>query len=90
MHRFAYEVCGAHVPFAAELFFSLLSVIVTYDPIGWGVPYAGSFSSDMPLRQVDMSAQVRYVVVLSVHIYFFLSISLIADGPQRCHPPCGH
>ncbi|CAM9734928.1 unnamed protein product [Ascophyllum nodosum] len=61
--RFAYEVCGAHVPFAAELFFSLLSVIVTYDPIGWGVPYAGSFSSDMPLRQVDMSAQLLAVLL---------------------------
>ncbi|CAM9779787.1 unnamed protein product, partial [Hapterophycus canaliculatus] len=29
--RFAEEVCRADAPFAAELFFSLLSVIVTYD-----------------------------------------------------------
>lgn len=56
--RFAEEVCRADAPFAAELFFSLLGVIVTYDPVGWGVPYAGSFTSDIPARQLEMSAQV--------------------------------
>lgn len=57
--RFAEEVCRADAPFAAELFFSLLSVIVSYDPVGWGVPYGGSFTSDIPARQLEMSAQVR-------------------------------
>lgn len=56
--RFAEEVCKADAPFAAELFFSLLSVIATYDPVGWGVPYAGSFTTDLPARQLEMSAQV--------------------------------
>ncbi|CAB1097581.1 unnamed protein product [Ectocarpus sp. CCAP 1310/34] len=55
--RFAEEVCKADAPFAAELFFSLLSVIATYDPVGWGVPYAGSFTTDLPARQLEMSAQ---------------------------------
>ncbi|CAM9839152.1 unnamed protein product [Scytosiphon promiscuus] len=62
--RFAEEVCRADAPFAAELFFSLLSVIVTYDPVGWGVPYGGSFASDMPARQLEMSSQQLLVVLL--------------------------
>lgn len=57
-------MCKADVPHAAELFFSLLGVIVTFDPVGWGVPYVGSFSSDLPVRQLDMSAQVRMQKVL--------------------------
>lgn len=56
--RFAQEVCKADAPFTAELFFSLLSVISTYDTVGWGVPYGGSFSSDLPVKQLDMAAQV--------------------------------
>ncbi|CAN0355144.1 unnamed protein product, partial [Laminaria digitata] len=58
MNRFAAEVCSADAPFASELFFSLLAVIATYDPVGWGLPYAGSFTSDLPERQLGMAAQV--------------------------------
>lgn len=66
--RFAAEVCKADAPFASELFFSLLSVIATYDPVGWGVPYGGSFTSDIPARQLEMSAQVRTCMSAS-HMY---------------------
>lgn len=53
-------------PFASELFFSLLSVIVTYDPVGWGVPYAGTFTSDLPARQLEIAAQVCVGVCVCV------------------------
>lgn len=62
-NRFAEEVCKADAPFAAELFFSLLSVTATYDPVGWGVPYAASITSDLPVREVNMAAQVCMVPV---------------------------
>lgn len=29
-------------PFAGTLFLSLLNAGVTYDPVGWGVPYASA------------------------------------------------
>eukprot|EP00904_Undaria_pinnatifida_P010228 jgi/Undpi1/6335/HiC_scaffold_20.g08818.m1 len=61
--RFAAEVCSLDAPFASELFFSLLAVVSTYDPVGWGVPYGGSFTSDLPQRQLGMAAQLLVVLL---------------------------
>ena len=33
-------------PYAPTLFYSLLNAVISYDPVGWGVPYAGAFTSD--------------------------------------------
>ncbi|CAN0517547.1 unnamed protein product, partial [Ectocarpus sp. 12 AP-2014] len=82
--RFAEEVCKADAPFAAELFFSLLSVIATYDPVGWGVPYAGSFTTDLPARQLEMSAQL--LIVLLDHGKPPLPVVTSSAGPDGESP----
>ncbi|CAM9796129.1 unnamed protein product, partial [Discosporangium mesarthrocarpum] len=61
--RFSAEVCKEDSPFAAELFVSLLSCVAGYDPIGWGVPYGSIFSSDLPVRQLDMAVQLLVVLL---------------------------
>ena len=45
-------------PFVPTLFYSLLNIVVAYDPVGWGVPYAGSIVSDDREVLVDLSLQV--------------------------------
>ncbi|CAE8659720.1 unnamed protein product, partial [Polarella glacialis] len=51
---------GSHT---ANLFCSLMSTVFTYDPIGWGVPYGGSFSSGSEEDLVDVALQVLCVVM---------------------------
>jgi len=36
---------GGGIPFARELLCSLLNVVCTFDPVGWGVPYGSSLRS---------------------------------------------
>ncbi|CAI5719067.1 unnamed protein product [Hyaloperonospora brassicae] len=50
-------------PFAPTLFYSLLNIVVSYDPVGWGVPYAGSIVSDDREILVDLSLQVLLVLL---------------------------
>lgn len=50
-------------PFASTLFFSLLNIVISYDPVGWGVPYAGSIVSDERESLVDISLQVLLVLL---------------------------
>ncbi|RQM23526.1 hypothetical protein B5M09_004121, partial [Aphanomyces astaci] len=44
--------------FAPTLFYSLVNVTLLYDPVGWGVPYAGSIVADERETLVDVSIQV--------------------------------
>ncbi|DBA00246.1 TPA: hypothetical protein N0F65_007890 [Lagenidium giganteum] len=50
-------------PFAPTLFYSLLNIVVSYDPVGWGVPYAGSIVTDDREQLVDVSLQVLLVLL---------------------------
>lgn len=43
--RFLNELTNGNAPYAPTLFFSLLNAIVVYDPVGWGVPFAGYVTS---------------------------------------------
>ena len=45
--------------FSPTLFYSLLNVTLLYDPVGWGVPYAGSIVADERETLVDISVQVQ-------------------------------
>ncbi|KAF0719695.1 Aste57867_861 [Aphanomyces stellatus] len=49
--------------FAPTLFYSLLNVTLLYDPVGWGVPYAGSIVADERETLVDVSVQVLLVLL---------------------------
>jgi len=54
------------VPFRAELFYSLLSIAVTYDPRGLGVPYAGMFSGTKREDNTTLCLQVLGLLLLDV------------------------
>ncbi|ETV82656.1 hypothetical protein, variant [Aphanomyces astaci] len=49
--------------FAPTLFYSLVNVTLLYDPVGWGVPYAGSIVADERETLVDVSIQVLLVLL---------------------------
>ncbi|EQC25901.1 hypothetical protein SDRG_16273 [Saprolegnia diclina VS20] len=49
--------------FSPTLFYSLLNVTLLYDPVGWGVPYAGSIVADERETLVDISVQVLLVLL---------------------------
>ncbi|OQS05042.1 hypothetical protein THRCLA_02784 [Thraustotheca clavata] len=49
--------------FAPTLFYSLVNVTLLYDPVGWGVPYAGSLVVDERETLVDISVQVLLVLL---------------------------
>ncbi|KAE8886022.1 hypothetical protein PF005_g16588 [Phytophthora fragariae] len=61
--RFLEVATAADCPFAPTLFYSLLNIVVSYDPVGWGVPYAGSIVSDDRELLVDLSLQVLLVLL---------------------------
>ncbi|TYZ61139.1 hypothetical protein PybrP1_008857 [[Pythium] brassicae (nom. inval.)] len=61
--RFLAIATAPDCPFAPTLFFSLLNIVVTYDPVGWGVPYAGSIVTDDRETLVDASLQVLLVLL---------------------------
>uniref|UniRef100_K3W5H3 HID1 domain-containing protein n=1 Tax=Globisporangium ultimum (strain ATCC 200006 / CBS 805.95 / DAOM BR144) TaxID=431595 RepID=K3W5H3_GLOUD len=61
--RFLEIATAPDCPFAPTLFFSLLNIVVTYDPVGWGVPYAGSIVTDDRETLVDASLQVLLVLL---------------------------
>ncbi|TDH74369.1 hypothetical protein CCR75_001460 [Bremia lactucae] len=61
--RFLEVATAPDCPFAPTLFYSLLNIIVSYDPVGWGVPYAGSIVSDDRELLVDLSLQVLLVLL---------------------------
>ncbi|OQR84990.1 hypothetical protein ACHHYP_12460 [Achlya hypogyna] len=49
--------------FSPTLFYSLVNVTLLYDPVGWGVPYAGSLVADERETLVDISVQVLLVLL---------------------------
>ncbi|RHY31976.1 hypothetical protein DYB32_002990 [Aphanomyces invadans] len=48
---------------APTLFYSLVNVTLLYDPVGWGVPYAGSIVADERETLVDVSIQELLVLL---------------------------
>lgn len=61
--RFLEVATATDCPFTPTLFYSLLNIVVSYDPVGWGVPYAGSIVSDDRELLVDLSLQVLLVLL---------------------------
>lgn len=61
--RFLEVATAPDCPFAPTLFYSLLNIVVSYDPVGWGVPYAGSIVPDDRELLVDISLQVLLVLL---------------------------
>nr|CCA18781.1 conserved hypothetical protein [Albugo laibachii Nc14] len=61
--RFLEIATSDNCPFASTLFYSLLNVMVTYDPVGWGVPYATTIVNDDRGSLVDAALQVFLVLL---------------------------
>jgi hypothetical protein len=61
--RFAACVTAASAPFASELFTSLMGVVCSFDPIGWGMPFGASVSSEDPTKLFELSVQVLAVLL---------------------------
>jgi hypothetical protein len=62
-NRMLKEAVAEDCPFAASLFYSLMNIICDYDPVGWGVPYAGLLGVDERESLADMSLQVLLVLL---------------------------
>lgn len=45
-------------PFLRTLFHSLFNIILSYNPVGWGIPYAGNVFINEREELVDIAAQV--------------------------------
>merc|ERR1712137_187404 len=58
LHFTSGEVCHS-----ANLFCSLMSTVLVYDPVGWGVPYGGYFSGSVQEDLVDTAMQVLCVIL---------------------------
>lgn len=65
--RFLNELTNGTAPYAPTLFFSLLNAIVVYDPVGWGVPFAGYARAHhalrAPIQPLPMCAHARHAPV---------------------------
>ncbi|KAF4688228.1 cell wall bioproteinsis protein [Perkinsus olseni] len=55
--------CSGDLPYTANLFCSLMSTVVAYDPKGYGLPYGSAFSSGSQEALVDLSSQVLCAVL---------------------------
>ena len=49
---------STYCPLLPTLFYSLLNTCLSYDPIGYGIPYANALFEDEALQLVDISLQV--------------------------------
>lgn len=61
--RFVDELTGVNTPFAPTLFYSLLNTVLTYDPVGYGVPYAGALLRDKEEGLVNTAVQALLVLL---------------------------
>src|SRR5690606_26499275 len=59
LNVFTSDVC----PFAPSLFYSLLNTVLTYDPVGLGVPYAANVVGDKRQAIVTIALQALLVLV---------------------------
>lgn len=54
---------AADAPNAVCLLYSLLNTVLSYDPVGIGVPYTNAFSSESYVKLVELSTQVLCVLL---------------------------
>lgn len=75
--RWLRELCSPDFPHHAELFCSLLNTTLTYDAVGWGVPYAETLlgADDTKLNYVHNAAHLALIL-----LDFDLRIARLPDG----------
>eukprot|EP00698_Gefionella_okellyi_P013902 TRINITY_DN3844_c0_g1_i1.p1 TRINITY_DN3844_c0_g1~~TRINITY_DN3844_c0_g1_i1.p1 ORF type:complete len:808 (+),score=209.08 TRINITY_DN3844_c0_g1_i1:121-2544(+) len=56
-HRLLAYATSEHCPNTRQLLYSLVNVVVTWDAIGWGIPYAGLITDSSREILVDASVQ---------------------------------
>lgn len=54
---------SSDAPYADIVFYSLVNVVLGYDPMGWGVPYGQFISSDSAKQLMETSIQVLTAVL---------------------------
>ena len=54
---------SAETPFAEITFYSLLNVVLGYDPVGWGVPYGGAMTTDTARPLMEVAVQVLIILL---------------------------
>ena len=57
------ELVSSGCPFAPTLFYCLLNSVASYDPVGWGVPYATALVGDRDEGLVNAAVQVLLVLL---------------------------
>ena len=70
-------------PLAPTLFYSLLNTALSYDPVGWGVPYASAIVSDTAEPLADICLQVLDVLLDYAPLIVHLSGSINPATPPR-------
>jgi len=61
--RWLTRFVGGTFGHSGDLFCSLMSLVFSYDPVGWGVPYAGYFGAGTEEELVDIALQVLCVLM---------------------------
>ena len=62
-NRMLVAAVGAPDPHGKALFRALVSVIFSYDPVGWGIPYAGSLIGDSHAEVMATASQLLLVLL---------------------------
>ena len=66
------------MPQANAFFFSLINTVLSYDPVGWGLPYNYLFTSDAPERLTNVCAEVLAALLVHKHG--------VTPAPHESHP----
>ena len=62
-HPLVLATVNSPLPHLKALFRALLSVIFSYDPVGWGIPYAGAVLPDSHFSTLHVGAQLLLVLL---------------------------
>ena len=75
---------SAACPLAPTLFFSLLNAALSYDPVGWGVPYASALVSDTAEPLAGLCLQARCVLCVCVLQWTAIVTARTVHAALRC------
>ena len=71
-------------PYADILFYSLINVVLGYDPMGWGVPYGNLVAKDT--LKTLMETAVHVLVILLDYGYPLRPPAIDESNPTTAHP----
>jgi len=62
-NRYLQVICSEDLPFTPELFYSLVNVVMKYDPVGWAIPFGATLEGQAPSLQVETALQLLLILL---------------------------